>query len=196
MIRKFIATKGKVIFQAGQECPGFVILSEGTIKVTLSGTSGREVVLYRVNPGEICLQTFSCLIDAKNYSAEGVAETDLEGELIPADQFKTRLADDAAFRNRIMASVAARFSDYQSLVEEVALTRFDARLARTLLRLADGAGVVALSHSALATETASGRAYVTRRLSEFVQQGLVEQLPKGVAILDESALRQVAADRR
>ena len=130
MIRHFSAPKGKVIFQPGQDCPGFVLLSKGTIRVTLTGASGREVVLYRVRPGEVCLQTFSCLVDGHAYGAEGVAETDLDGELIPADHFNARLADDSAFRSRILHSVATRFSEYQQLIEEVALTGFDGTLAQ------------------------------------------------------------------
>ena len=196
MIRHFSASKGKVIFQPGQECPGFVLLSEGTIKVTLTGPSGREVVLYRVRPGQVCLQTFSCLVDGHTYGAEGVAETDLDGELIPADQFNKRLAEDAVFRSRIMSSVAARFSEYQQLIEDVALTGFDARLAKVLLRLADDDGRVLATHSDLASETASGRAYVTRRLSEFAKRGLVRQLENGVAILNTSELQRIAADER
>ncbi|WP_114870952.1 cyclic nucleotide-binding domain-containing protein [Sulfitobacter sp. JL08] len=60
-IRSFTAPQGKIIFQPGHSCPGFIVLSNGSIKVTLTGASGREVVLYRVRPGEACLQTLSCL---------------------------------------------------------------------------------------------------------------------------------------
>lgn len=196
MMRHFSAPKGKVIFQPGQECPGFVVLSEGTIKVTLTGASGREIVLYRVRPGEVCLQTFSCLVDGHAYSAEGVAETDLDGELIPADHFRKRLAQDDEFRALIMSSVATRFAEYQQLIEDVALTGFDARLAKVLLRLADDDGTVHATHSALASETASGRAYVTRRLSEFAKRGLVRQMENGVAILNKPELRRIAAEFR
>ncbi len=196
MIRHFSAPKGKVIFQPGQDCPGFVALSKGTIRVTLTGASGREVVLYRVQPGEVCLQTFSCLVDGHAYGAEGVAETDLEGELILAEHFSMRLAEDDAFRARIMSSVAARFTEYQELIEDVALTGFDARLAKVLLRLADEGGKVSATHSALASETASGRAYVTRRLAEFAKRGLVRQLEHGLELLNRDELQRIAAELR
>ena len=193
MYRPFTAPRGKVLFQPGQACPGFILLSEGTIKVTLTGASGREVVLYRVRPGEVCLQTFSCLVNDEVYGAEGVAEADLKGELVPAEQFRGRLAEDADFRDRIMASVAARFFEYQRLVEDIALTGFDARLSKVLLRLAGPDGVVHATHAALAAETASGRAYVTRRLAEFARKGLVVQREDGIALLDPGALQRIAA---
>lgn len=196
LLHRFEARKGKVIFSPGQECPGFVLLSEGTLRVSLTGGSGREVVLYRVRPGEMCLQTFSCLVEGHTYGAEGVAETDLVGELIPADQFNRRFENDQAFRQHVMSSVALRFSEYQRLIEEVALTGFDARLAKALLRLADEDGKVSVTHSALAAETASGRAYVTRRLAEFAKQDLVEQLGDGISILNERRLKQISTETR
>ncbi len=195
-IRKLNVPKGEVIFQRGQACPGFVVLEEGTIKVTLAGPSGREVVLYRVRPGEICLQTLSCLINGEPYGAEGVAETEIAGDLVPANEFHKKFADDAEFRDRIMSSVATRFAEYQRLVEEVALTSFDARLAKVLLRMAGSNDFVATTHSALATETASGRAYVTRRLAEFAKSGLVEQEEDGIALRNRARLEQLAAGER
>ena len=78
--RRIAFPKGTVLFQPGQACPGLVLLDKGTIKVTLTAANGREVVLYRVSPGDMCLQTFSCLVEGRTYSAEGVAETDLEGD--------------------------------------------------------------------------------------------------------------------
>jgi CRP/FNR family transcriptional regulator len=192
--RRIAFPRGTTLFQPGQACPGLVLLDKGTIRVTLTAANGREVVLYRVSPGDMCLQTFACLVEGRSYSAEGVAETDLEGELVPPDQFRTRLEGDPDFRTLVFSAVANRFGEYERLIEDVALTGFDARLARVLLRLADPAGEVHAAHSALAVETASGRAFVSRRMAEFVRQGLVEQLRGGVRITDRAGLERIAAD--
>ncbi|SHH80127.1 Crp/Fnr family transcriptional regulator [Marivita hallyeonensis] len=194
--RPFSAKAGQTIFRPGEECPGFLDLKKGSIRVMLTGASGREVVLYRVRPGEVCLQTFSCLVEGHAYGAEGIVEADVEADLIPASQFREALESDAAFRHKVLNSVALRFSEYQQLVEDVALTAFDARLAKVLLRLADDQDIVHATHTALAAETASGRAYVTRRLAVFARKGVVEQLPDGIAIREKRALEQIAADPR
>ncbi|SLN62776.1 cAMP receptor protein [Pseudoruegeria aquimaris] len=194
--RPFTAKRGQILFQPGQPCPGFVILEEGSIRVTLTGASGRQVVLYRVRPGEVCLQTFSCLINDQTYCAEGVAETDLSGELVPAGAFRARFADDAAFREMVLVSISTRFAEYQQLIEDVALSHFDSRLAKALLRLASEDGFVPATHGELATETASGRAYVSRRLAAFAGEGWVRQREKGIAILSRRELEQVAAGLR
>lgn len=195
MIRRFAARAGEVLFQPGSACPGFLVLDKGKIRVTLTAANGREVVLYRVSAGTVCLQTFTCLVEDRYYGAEGIVEQDVSGELIPAEEFRQRLAEDGAFRALIFDGVAQRFGEYQRLVEEVALTGFDARLARVLMRLASE-GFVAATHAALAAETASGRAFVSRRLAEFARQGIVAQEKGGVRITDRAALERIAADTR
>lgn len=188
------APAGTVLFRPGQACPGFVRLTQGTIRVVLTAASGREVVLYRVQPGGLCLQTFSCLVEGKEYAATGVAETALEGEIIPHATFRKMMETDHGFLSSVLGAVAERFSDYERLVEDVALTGFDARLARVLLRLADDAMQVHATHEQLATETASGRAFVSRRLADFDRKGLVERHRGHIALINKSALEDIAAD--
>ncbi|SDC50184.1 Crp/Fnr family transcriptional regulator [Ruegeria marina] len=186
---------GTVLFHAGEECPGFLRLDEGSIRVTLTAANGREVVLYRVGPGDVCLQTFACLTEGRSYSAEGVTETHTRGTLMSHAEFRRALAEDDGFRSEILHAVARRFADFEHLVEDVALTGFDARLARALLRLSKDDSVTA-THEALAAETASGRAFVSRRLAEFARQGLVELARGRVTLLDRAGLERIAADER
>ena len=185
---------GTILFSPGQECPGFVRIRKGTIRVTLTAANGREVVLYRVTPGDVCLQTFACMTDGRRYSAEGTAETDIIGEVMPHAAFRQAMADDAGFRAEIMIGVAHRFADFEQLVEDVALTGFDARLARVLLRLARDSDQITATHDALAVETASGRAFVSRRLGEFARRGLIEPGRGQLRLLDRGGLEQIAVE--
>ena len=185
---------GSVLFRAGDPCRGFVLLEEGSLRVTLAAANGREVVLYRVTPGEVCLQTFSCLVEGRDYSARGVAETDLRAEVIPPADFHRAMATDEAFRARVFGAVAQRFADFERLVEDVALTGFPARLARALLRLAGEDSKVQATHEQLAAETASGRAVVSRQLARFAGDDLVELQRGAIRLLDPAALARLARE--
>ena len=77
--------RGTVLFRPDDACTGFVVDHEGSDRLSLMAENGREIVLYRVRPGDVCLQTFGCLVDHAPYSAEGVAETDLAIEIVPAE---------------------------------------------------------------------------------------------------------------
>jgi CRP/FNR family transcriptional regulator len=183
---------GAILFRPSDPCMGFVQVHAGTVRVSLIAENGREITLYRVKPGEVCLQTFSCLVESRPYSAEGVAESALDIEIIPVPDFQRRIVDDARFREQLFAAVAHRFADLEQLVEDVALTGFEARLARTLLRLKDDAGQVSATHEALAMETGSGRAVVSRQLGAFARDGYVSMTRGSIIVLRPDILESLA----
>jgi CRP/FNR family transcriptional regulator len=185
-----------VLFRPGDPCRGFVVLHEGSLRVTLGAPNGREVVLYRVTPGDVCLQTFSCLVEGRHYSARGVAETTLVADILSPQAFHAAMARDEQFRQRVFAAVARRFADFEQLVEDVALTAFEARLARALLRLVGRGNVVSATHEQLATETGSARAVVSRQLATFAAAGYVALQRGQVTLADRAALEKIAGARQ
>ncbi|HMS21290.1 Crp/Fnr family transcriptional regulator [uncultured Sphingorhabdus sp.] len=192
--RPLKVTAGTVLFHADDECPGFVIVRSGTIRVSLIAENGREITLYRVRPGEVCLQTFGCLVEGRRYSAEGIAETDIVAELVPATDFHRLVSEDDDFRTHLFAAVAHRFADLEQLVEDVVLIGFEARLARALLRLRDTADGIDTTHEALAIDTGSGRAAVSRQLGRFAKDGLIELQRGRIGIIDSARLQQLAEE--
>jgi CRP/FNR family transcriptional regulator len=191
--RPLVCPAGTVLFRPDDACTGFVILREGTIRVSLTSANGREIVLYRVKPGEVCLQTFVCLAEGRSYSAEGIAETDLAGELIPAAEFDRRMGEDLAFRQSVFTAVAHRFADFEHLVESLASVSIEARLAEVLLARAGTQGEVHLTHEALAAEIGSSREVVSRQLARFERAGHVELSRGKVLIRSAVALKAKAA---
>lgn len=183
---------GAVVFRPNDDCPGFVVVKRGQIKVSLTSESGREIVLYRVQPGDVCLQTFSCLSRKTPYAAEGRVEEALVGVVIPPALFDRLMGDVPAFRTEVFAAVARRFSEFQHMVETLAFTGLEARLAAALIKLAGGRNEVEATHEALAVEIGSAREVVTRQLHQFAERGLVETSRGRVKILAREALALLA----
>ena len=194
MSRSIQVPAGHILFQPGQECGGFVVVHSGVVRVSLTGENGREIVLYRVRPGDICLQTFSALVHGTTYNAEGIAETDLEIEILSPGLFQSRVAGDEAFRGQLFTAVANRFSDMERLVEDVALTGIPARLARALLHMADAGGKVNVRHEVLATEIGTAREVISRQLASFVRGGLIAGTRGDIHLLSPAGLRALAGE--
>lgn len=188
--RPMTCQAGTVLFRPEDECPGFVSVQSGTIRVSLTGPGGREIVLYRVQPGDVCLQTFACLVEGRTYSAEGVAETDLVAEIVPPHLYEDLMTTDPAFRARISSAIAHRFADFEHLVESLALTGLEARLAGVLLRLADTNGEIRMTHEALAAEIGSAREVVSRQLARFTRAGLINAVRGRVCIVSRAGLEE------
>ncbi len=70
--RNFEIPAGEIVFQPGKACSDFLWLSKGSLRVQMVGVNGREIVLYRVSPGQSCIMTTSCLLSGDSYNAEAI----------------------------------------------------------------------------------------------------------------------------
>ena len=184
--------KGKVLFSAGSPCQGFVILLDGGVRVNVTGENGRRLVLYRVAPGETCVQTTLCLMGALDYSAEGVAETDLRLVIVPPALFKRLLRDSGDFAQFVFERFGARLAEMTRLVETIAFLRVDARLASAVLLRAGAGASFEATHQELAEDIGAAREVVSRQLSLFQRAGLVRLARGRIEIGDRAGLEDLS----
>ncbi|MBK7673717.1 MAG: Crp/Fnr family transcriptional regulator [Candidatus Accumulibacter sp.] len=180
---------GTQVFTEKQNCLGFPLILAGTIKVVKNTAAGRELLLYRVEPGGSCIITSSCLLAHSPYSARGIAETPLSLLLLPIPLFEKLIAENGLFRDFVFHLFGDRIAELLQLVEEVAFHRLDQRLAKLLL--AKGVAVHA-THQSLAEELGSVREIVSRLLSGFAAQGLVALGREQITVIDRDKLKQLA----
>ena len=169
------APQGMVMMCKGDPCNNLILISEGTLRVHEVSEGGREIVLYRVNPGDLCVLSLTSLVDDVPYGAEAVNESPVTGLVISQEQFQTALAGSAGFRNFVLSTLARRLCDVMSLVEEIAFRRLDNRLACTLYQLfdKDDTDALKITHQDLAKELGTSREVMSRLLKEFERQGKV-----------------------
>ena len=182
---------GAQVFAERQPCNGFPLLLAGSIKVVKSAASGREMLLYRVEPGGSCIITSSCLLGHSDYNARGVAESPLTLLVLPLPLFSRLMAEHAPFRDFVFHLFAERIAELMQLVEEVAFARLDQRLAKLLL--AKPEDHLNVTHQQLAEELGSVREIVSRLLKGFAAQGLVTLGREQVTLLDRPGLKAIAA---
>jgi CRP/FNR family transcriptional regulator len=181
--------EGTELFAECQACRGFPLLISGTIKVVKTTPAGREMLLYRVEPGGSCVITSSCLLGHTPYTAHGIAETPLQMLILPTALFEALIAGNARFRDFVFQLLADRIAELMQLVEEVAFHRLDQRLAKLLLGKPEP---IRATHQALADELGSVREIVSRLLKGFAAQGLVALGRERISLLDRAGLRQLA----
>ncbi len=180
---------GKTLFDVGAPCAAFVMLDRGSLRITKPAPSGREILLYRVRPGETCILTVACLVSDSAYSARGTAETEISGVAIPRALFAQLLDEWPAFREFVFAFFADRITELMQLIEEVAFRTLNERVASALLAHCEP---VIITHQRLADEVGSVREVVSRILKEFEAQGLL-RLERGcIHILDRERLMRAA----
>jgi CRP/FNR family transcriptional regulator len=183
---------GVTVFRPGDACQSYLLVLTGSVRVQKVSETGREIVLYRVGPGESCILTTSCLIAGERYPADGVTETDVTAVSLPVAAFQRAVATSEAFRRFVFASFGERMANLMVLVEAVAFGRMDARLAERLLALAGPGGRISATHQQLAAELGSAREVVSRLLKEFERHGWLALERGQITVLDRAGLGRLA----
>ena len=176
------------LFAAGHPCQGFPWLLQGEVKVFRASSQGRQLELYRVGAGEICLVSTASLFSAVPLSADAVTTQATVLRLLSPAGF-ARMAEDATLRAFLFEQFASRLTDLITVTDAVAFQRLDRRLAAALL----GHGpVLSTSHQELAHALGTAREIVTRLLRRFEQEGWVELGRNEIRIQSPRALRAFA----
>jgi CRP/FNR family transcriptional regulator, anaerobic regulatory protein len=183
---------GTRIFGPGQATNAYLLLIDGSVRVQQVSETGREIVLYRVSAGESCALTTACLMGYEHYQAEGIAETDVEAAAIPRATFDDLIAKSAAFRRFVFTAFSVRITNLMRVIDEVAFSRIDVRLAHHLLQLGGTQNRVDLTHQQLASELGTAREVVSRQLTEFQRRGWIATSRGAIDILDAGALQRLA----
>jgi CRP/FNR family transcriptional regulator, anaerobic regulatory protein len=182
---------GTQVFAEHQPCQGFPLLIEGSIKVVKLASSGRELMLYRVVPGGSCIISSSCLLGHTDYNARGIAETPLTLLAMPIPLFSALMIEHAPFRDFVFHLFADRIGELMQLVEEVAFTRLDQRLAKLIL--ARNETRIHVTHQQLADELGSVREIVSRLLKGLAAQDLLTLGREQIVISNREGLQKIAS---
>lgn len=185
--------KGAHVFSPGDTPQGMMVLLSGTVRVQQLSESGREIVLYRISNGESCVLTTTCLLAHDEYMAEGIAETDLVAVAIPKATFEALVAQSSVFRDFVFSGYANRIVELFLVINEIAFSRVDVRLARKLCELAGSSTQLAVTQQQLAAELGSAREVVSRQLQEFKRRGWIETSRGEVTLTNLEALQRLAA---
>ena len=187
-LKSVLVPQGTILFRPGDEPGGFVLVLSGRVGVFLTGKSGREILLYSVEPGETCVQTTVGMIGGRAYSGEAIAETDLVAVMIPPALFVELMAQSENFRSFVFNAFGDRLGDVTQLLEMVAFVNVDQRLASALIERSRNGEKVELTHGELAAIIGSSREVVSRKLEKLKQNNIVRLKRGAVEIVDRASL--------
>ena len=175
-------------FGVGSRCESFLLVTEGQVRVSVASEEGRELLLYRVRPGESCLLTTSCLMGKQPYPANGIAETKISAVVIPEALFQRLLVEVPPFRDFVFATFSGRIAVLMGLLQEVAFNRLDRRVAKYLLSLE----TESITHHTIASELGTVREIVSRILKSYESDGLLRLARNRIVILDRQKLETIS----
>lgn len=185
--------KGTTIHD-GSECSGVFFIRSGCLRVYLMSEKGKDITLYRLYPGDMCMLSASCVLQAITFDVMIDAEEDSECYVINGPAFAAVSEAHPKIKIFSLETAISRFSDVMWVMQQILFLNMDQRLA---IFLSDesrrlGSDVIPLTHEQIAKYMGSAREVVTRMLKYFVNEGIVQVSRKGVKILDKKRLGQLA----
>lgn len=186
---------GATICELGQDCDHLALVLEGRARVYELAESGREITLYRVEAGECCILTASCIMSGERFPAFARCEQDLRVILVPAAEVDRFMQRFPTWRRFIWKLLASRLSGVLALLEEVTFRRLDQRLIGYLLQRSHELGetTLRLTHQTIADDLGTSREVVSRILKDLEHRGALKLARGQVHLSDPGLLEQLLA---
>ncbi len=184
---------GEYICHEGTSCGHLPLVTQGTARVFKLGENGREITLYRIDPGESCVLTASCILSKQAFPASAISETKISAVVIPAHKVVEWLTDSASWRDYIFGLVSQRLANVISVIEEVVFRRMDRRIADYICQhqSLDGSPLKA-THQSIASDLGTSREVVSRILKDLESKQLVKISRGAIEVADSEGLRKKA----
>ncbi len=187
------------IFDKGDEGDQLLGVLGGQVRIYVLSPEGRELIMNVLMPGDLFGEI--SLIDGKPRSASAVAIGSTDLLQIRRADFIALLRSDVELCLKFMTTLCERVRWASDLLEEATLDDLTTRLAKRLLRLADGIGDkigadirirVKLSQTDLGNMLGVTREAINKQLREWTKDGVLETEGGLILIHDRAALERFA----
>ena len=175
------------------DCNGLYIVKNGRLRLYMLSEDGKEITLYRLSAGEICMLSASCVLQSITFEVYVEAEVPSDCYKISANAFRNVSERVPAVKIFALEAAIQRFSDVMWIMQQIVFMSMDKRLAIFLLEDIEKSGedMIMLTHEQIANHLGTAREVVTRMLRHFAEDGIVEVTRKGVRVLDKKKLRNI-----
>ena len=172
--------KGTTIHD-GTECSGVFFIRSGCLRVYLLSEKGKDITLYRLYAGDMCMLSASCVLQSITFDVMIDAEEDSECYVISGPAFVSVSEANPKIKIFSLETAISRFSDVMWVMQQILF------MSKRL-----GSDTIPFTHEQIAKYMGSAREVVTRMLKYFASEGLVEVSRGGVKILDKKRLWELA----
>ncbi len=185
--------KGFNLHSTDSECLGVLLIKNGGLRVYILSEDGREITLYRLSPGDVCVLSASCIINSITFDVHIDAESDTDAYLINIGTFSKLSNQNVYVENFAYKNTNERFSDVMWAMEQILFMSFDKRLAIFLLDeiTKTNSNELHLTQEQIAKYIGSAREVVSRMLKVFQSESILEQSRGSIHIIDKEKLREL-----
>ncbi|CAG5067521.1 Regulator of RpoS [Dyadobacter sp. CECT 9623] len=182
--------KKQILYYAGDQPPGLYLVLEGCIKTAKQADDGRDLITGLYYPDDYLGVSALLLDEAFSETAQAVEDTAVC--LLLKDSVLKLLNKYPQIGNQFIKILSNNIRDKEEQLLDLAYNSVRKRLSHTLLRLSrqspDGLNEFKISRDQLATMVGIAIETVSRTLSDFQNEGLIDKKGSLLRILDQEGL--------
>lgn len=184
---------GDTMHAEHKNCSGLFLIKKGQVRAYIVSETGKEITLYRLLEGDLCIFSASCMLRNINFDIFVEAEKDTESYLIPTKEFEKLSKECISVLEYTNELLASRFSDVMWIMEQVVFQSFDKRLANFLLEQSnmEGSETISITQEKIARHLGSAREVVSRMMKYFVEEGIITLARGKITITDYEKLNKI-----
>ena len=177
-------------------CSGLFIVRSGKLRLYMQSEDGKEITLYRLVPGDICMLSASCVLQSIAFDVYVQAEMPSECYMVSGQAFHEVSEKYLEVKNFALETALNRFADVMWIMQQIVFMSMDKRLAIFLNDeiVQNGTDMVLLTHEQIARHLGTAREVVTRMLKHFAEDEVIEVTRKGIRVLDKKKLREITRE--
>ena len=185
--------KNSLIQNTSADCSGILIIKQGTLRVYTLSEQGKEITLYRLNTGDICILSASCVIRDITFDIYIDTLTDCQLIQILPCAFARVMQENIHLEALTYKLATQRLCTVTWAMQQMIFTSFDKRLAEFLLNesRSTGSDEINMTHEQIAKLMGTAREVVTRMLKYFSNENYVQLMRGKVKILNKQALEKL-----
>ena len=176
----------------GNRCTGIILVKSGSLRLYLLSESGKEITLYRLFAGDLCILSASCVLETLTFDVFVDSEESSECVVVGGCAYEALAARLPEAKIFALESALSAFSDVMWVMEQILFMSMDRRLAIFLLDecAKTASDTIRLTHEQIAKYMGSAREVVSRMLKYLASEGMVEvSRTDGIRLIDKARLR-------
>ena len=152
------------------------LVFSGRIKVMRNDESGKEILLYYINPGESCALSIAAGLNHQKSAAYAITDSNTQLLAIPVDKLASMIKTFPRLNQFVLQLFHQRFNELIEFIDAVSFKNIDARLVEYLKKKSSTSrdNFVNLTHKQIAEELGTAREVVSRLLKQLEKQGKIK----------------------
>ena len=187
-------TAGTVACNTNSICSDLWLVIKGCMRVYKRAEDGRMYTLYRVNAGECCGLTISCILNKTRFPAVLEVEEDVLAYVIPASQVRRFMRNNIEWQSYLFTQLGKKITQLTDLTDNLVFNNMESRIANLLCSRLGVSNTqnktLRVTHQIIANEIGTSREVASRSLNHLESKGYLELRRGEITVVNYDALKR------